>query len=376
MSGSATGGPTSWPTRVIDPHVHQWDPYSTPRLISGRARLLRPLPRIPRALGRLAPRADREFIGHPHHALKPYLPPDYRRDAGRLPVDTVVHVEAAWVGRDHRGSVDETRWVAGLPFGRGGAPALGAIVVDADPRWGDVGDVLDEHLEASALVRGVRHSLSHHTADVRVFEDDPHAASSPAFLRGFAAVAERDLSFELWLYSHQLRSVVPLVEEYPATTFVLNHYATPVGLFGPRGGIGSSRQRATLAATWAEDVARLAHLPNVVAKHSGLGMPLLGATPRRQLGEGSLDALTERAAPLVQHLHACFGPERTMWASNFPIDKPVLSLPATARILLDVLGSEANPELLFHDVAARTYRIDQTGATAAGPESPITEPRP
>lgn len=36
----------------------------------------------------------------------------------------------------------------------------------------------------------------------------------------------------------------------------------------------------------------------------------------------------------------------------------MLSLPATAQVLLDVLGSDAQPELLFHDVAARTYRLD------------------
>ena len=224
------------PEHVIDPHIHQWNPWSTPRQVSGLAKLLRPLPRVPRAVGLLAPRADREFVGHPHHILRPYLPPDYLRDTGSLPVRSVVHVEAGWHGDDPFAAVEETRWIAGLPFGRDGAPELGAVVVHADPRWPEIGRVLDAHLAASPLVRGVRHSLSHHDdAGVRSFEDDGAAVADPAFLKGFAAVAERGLSFELWLYSHQLPLVPTLLAEYPETTFVLDHYATPVGLFGPRG---------------------------------------------------------------------------------------------------------------------------------------------
>ena len=350
----------TWPARVVDPHIHQWDPFTTPRHTSRKARLLRPLPRVPRWLALLGPRADREFVGDPHHVMKPYLPQDYRRDAGELPVGSVVHVEAAWVGEDPMTSVDETRWVAGLPFGRDGAPDLGAIVAHVDPRWPEVGRVLDAHLAASPLVRGVRHSLAHHDGAVRSFEDDPAAAADPGFLRGFAAVAERGLTCELWLYSHQLAGVERLVAEHPGTTFVLDHYATPVGLLGPRGGTGSPAGRRSLLARWRDDVARLADHPHVVAKHSGLGMPVLGGTPRRQLGASSLGEVVDRVGPLVRHLHDCFGPDRTMWASNYPMDKPVLSLPATAQVLLDVLGSDAQPQRLFHDVAARTYRLDRS----------------
>jgi L-fuconolactonase len=346
---------STWPTRVIDPHIHQWDPFTTPRHSSGKAKLLRPLPRVPRLFGRLASRAEREFIGEPQALMKPYLPMDYRRDAGSLPVATVVHVEAAWVGEDLMSSVDETRWIAQLPFGEDGAPELGAIVVHADPRWPDVGRVLDAHLEASPLVRGARHSLAHHPGKVLSFEHDPQALASQALLKGFAAIAERGLSFELWVYGHQLPLVLALIEEYPETTFVLDHYATPVGIFGPRG--GSDQDRGALLASWQEDIAEVAAHRNVVAKHSGLGMPVLGGNPRRQVTESSLAQITDRAAPLVRHLHDCFGSERTMWASNYPMDRPVMSIPATAKVLLDVLGSDAEPQLLFHDVAQRTYRL-------------------
>ncbi|MGW0882340.1 amidohydrolase family protein [Streptomyces sp. NPDC002671] len=355
-----------WPTAVVDPHMHQWDPYRTPRHVTGRARLLRPVPRIPRALNRLVPRPDREFIGDPHHVLKPYLPSMYRHDVGDLPVSSVVHVEASWLGDDPMSSVDETRWVDSLPFGQDGTPNLGAIVVHADPRWDRLGEVLDAHLAASPLVRGVRQQVPHHPDPaVRCFDEAPAALADRAFIDGFAAIAERDLSFELWLYAHQLPTALHLVRTYPDTIFVLNHYATPVGLFGPRGHHTghTARDRAEILARWRDDLAALAQHPNVAAKHSGLGMPLLGNVPRHPYDVSSISELADRAAPLIRHLHDCFGPQRTMWASNYPIDKPGITAPGSAHILLDVLGSDADPQLLFHDVATRTYRVDHPGRT-------------
>ncbi|MFE9790018.1 amidohydrolase family protein [Nocardia salmonicida] len=345
---------------VIDPHIHQWDPFTTPRHATTMARLTRPIPRIPALAAHLASRADREFLGDPHHALKPYLPNTYLCDTGEVSVSSVVHVEAAWVGADPLASVDETRWVAALPFGRGGAPALGAIVVHTDPRWPNADAILDAHLAASPLVRGVRQSAAHHPdRGVRDFADTPDLLSDPLFLDGFAAIAERGLTFELWLYAHQLPTAQRLVRSYPETVFVLDHYATPVGLFGPRG-YHTGRtgwEPAEMLARWRDDLAELAEYPNVVAKHSGLGMPLLGGVPRHPYGITTAAELTDRAAPLIQHLHDCFGTNRTMWASNYPMDKPGITIPASAHLLLEVLGSDADPQQLFHDIAARTYRI-------------------
>jgi L-fuconolactonase len=352
---------TTWPDGIIDPHIHQWDPLSNPGLVTKEARAFRRIPRIPRALRWALPRADREFVGNPHHVLKPYLPLSYRADAGEVPVSTVVHIEAAWPHEPHDESVNETRWISSLPFGVDGAPKLGAIVARVDPRWSDAGDLLDEHLEASALVRGVRTSAANHPdPGVRNFEDAPRLWSDPAFLEGFSAVAERGLSFELWGYAHQLPDALGLVSAYPETTFVFDHYGTPVGLLGPRGtSTGrSDRERADQLARWRDDVSALAALPNVVAKHSGLGMPVVGGevrTPRTS----PLDArFVDTVAPLIRHLHDSFGADRTMWASNFPMDKPGIGIPASIALLIDVLGEDADLDLLLRDVARRTYRID------------------
>lgn len=348
------------PDGIIDPHIHQWDPFSTPNRVAREARLLRRLPRVPRWITRLQPRANREFVHDPHHVLRPYLPADYRSDAEPLRVDAVVHIEASWPAPEHLDTVDETRWVSALPWQQDGAPQLGALVVHADPRWPDVTEVLDAHLAASDRVRGVRCSATTHPdRGVLSFNEHPHLLADPDFVRGFAAIAERGLSFEIWTHAHQLPDAVVLATEYPQTTFVLDHYATPVGIFGPRGrGTGrTARERADLLARWRDDIAALAELPNVLAKHSGLGMPMLGAPPKRPITGATVGEVLDRCAPLIRHVHEVFGAQRTMWASNFPIDKPVHTIPASLELVTEALGSDADLDLLLRDVARRTYRL-------------------
>ncbi len=351
------------PDGVVDPHLHQWDPLTTTREVSREARLFRRFATVPRPLVRVLPQADREFVGDPTHVLKPYLPATYAADAAPLPVRQVVHIEAVWPHEPHLESVGETRWLESLPFGQDGLPRLGGIVVHVDPRWPDAGAVLDAHAEASDKVRGVRFSAAHHPDPrVRDFSDVPAIWSDPAFVDGFAAIAERGLTFELWGYSHQLPDALGLVDRYPGTTFVLDHLATPVGLLGPRGkhtGRYPHQVRDQLA-SWREDVAALAERPNVVAKLSGLGMPVLGGALRSRpldLADLSSAELVDTVAPLVRHVHAVFGSERTMWASNFPMDKPTLTLPATLGLVVEALGDEADLAALTRDVATRVYRL-------------------
>jgi L-fuconolactonase len=343
---------------VVDAHIHQWDPFTTPRVTSGAAKITRRAPRLLPLLVRMLPRASRDFVGDPHHMITPYLPGDYTADAAPLSVDAVVHVEAAWQARQPIDAVDETRWVSSLPFGENGAPKLGGIVVHADPSQPEAALVLDAHLEASPLVRGVRFSAAHSLdRGIMDFAKRPNMLSEPAFLRGFAAVAERGLSFELWFYAHDLPSAVKLASEYPGTTFVLDHYATPIGALAPCGSHTgtTAADRKSIYARWRDDIDRLAALPNVVAKHSGLGMPVLGLSPtnKRLPKEEFRDAI----APLVTHLDQAFGADRTFWSSNYPMDKPIISLPDTVWALRQILGDRFDESRMLRDNARRVYRI-------------------
>ena len=100
-----------------------------------------------------------------------------------------------------------------------------------------------------------------------------------------------------------------------------------------------------------EKAAPLAALPNVTAKHSGLGMPVLG------LGPLPREQFRDTIAPLVTHLDQAFGPQRTFWASNYPIDKPNVILPDSIWALRQILGGRFDEQLMLRDNARRVYRI-------------------
>lgn len=348
------------PTDIIDAHIHQWDPHATPREFSTLAKILRYLPLPVDLAARLAPLRDREFVGDPTAYLHPYLPADYRADLGDTAVSALAHVEVEWSGW----KPDETRWVASLPFGVD-TPALAAILGSADPAAADFGAVLDAHQSASPLFRGIRTMVAHHPdPDVKSFAAHDDALTAPAFLAGFEQLAERGLSFEAWVYSGQLPEVTALAERFPEVPIVLDHLGTPAGIFGPVGrDTGhTAAQRRGLFERWSDDLADLAAQPNVVAKVSGLMMPVLGHPIPRRGTSTPVSTLVERTGPLLAHALACFGTDRLIWGSNFPIDKPVTSLTGAVETVATGLadaGADADDlRKVFGGTAVRVYRID------------------
>lgn len=349
---------------VVDAHVHQWDPLTTPRDFSLLAKLFRYAPMSIDVAARLAPRRDREFVGDPDIYVRPYLPADYRADLGAVPVEALVHVEVEWAGKAPAAKADETRWVASLPFGVD-TPALGAIVGSGDPAAEGFAALIDAHQSASSLFRGIRTMVAHHPdPSVRSFCPVPGALTTKAFLDGFAVLAERGLSFDAWVYSHQLPEVTALAQRYPEVTIVLDHLGTPAGIFGPVGkrtGVNPGARRE-LFVRWRDDIATLATHPNVVAKVSGMAMPILGHPVPARGNPTPVPELLERAAPLLHHALDVFGAQRLIWGSDFPVDKPITSVGNSARVVVDVLadhgGGAAELDQIFRGNAQRVYGID------------------
>ncbi|WP_069164994.1 amidohydrolase family protein [Nocardia altamirensis] len=355
-------------TRIIDAHIHQWDPFATPRIFSGTAKLFRLLPVPVGAAAWLAPRCDREFSGDPGVFLSPYLPADYRSDAGDLPVDGIVHIEVGWAGKGPNDKAGETRWVASLPFGVD-TPRLAAIIGGGDPAAAGFPDLLDAHRSASPLVRGIRTMAAHHPdPGVRSFAKAENHLGSPAFLDGFAQLAEHELSFEAWVYSHQLPAVAELAKRYPQVPIVLNHLGTPAGIFGAVGkhtGTNPSLRRE-LFVRWRDDLAALATHPSVVAKVSGLTMPILGHPVPPRGAPTPVPVLLDRIGPMLEHAMDVFGADRLLWGSNYPVDRPITSIAnsveAVAAAVTGHGGGPAELARIFRDNARRVYRIDDENA--------------
>ncbi|MUL64588.1 hypothetical protein BOO86_08955 [Mycobacterium sp. CBMA 234] len=347
---------------IIDTHLHQWDPFTTPREASKFAPLYK---RAPRILGKVAPiildQGIREFIVTLQHVASKYLPAEYARDVAStagtvgVPVAAAVHIEAGW----HGDPVEETRWLETLPFGQASAPRLAAIVGRADPRTADFERVLDAHAEASSRFRGIRFLTSwHEDPGVKRWNPDRGVLASSEFLKGFAALAQRGLTFDAYVYSTQLADIEVLAAEYPETTIVLDHYATPVGWLGPMGkNTGTSASaRADIFERWKVALEAVAQHPNVVSKQSGIAFPMLGL---KNAGV-SRGELANRTAPMINHAVNVFGDRRIMFGSNFPVDKSIASYDTIVGVLADVLADRGEDVLrkVFHDNAIHIYRID------------------
>lgn len=341
---------------ILDAHIHLWDPRSTPRAVTPFVWALGAHPAALRRVARLlVPRPVQDFLGDPRFVLNPFLPADYRALAGPR-VGLYVHVEAGYVPVHKLGLAGESHWLASL----------------RDPPWGVVGAVdltspklgalLDTHHRENRRFRGVRDKLAHASAPGVMDWAPAKRSQKPAFRRGYALLGERGLSFDAFIYSTQLGELAQLAEAHPETPLVLCHMGTPVALEGPFGGCGeTAAERADIAARWRDGLLRLASLPHVHVKLSGMLMPVIGFGFHQRPESPSADELYERLGPHARFVLDAFGPERCMFGSNFPMD--AVSAPYGAwvatleRIMRDAqLDATAKQAVLF-DNARRFYRL-------------------
>lgn len=259
-------------------------------------------------------------------------------------------------GPDHLKSVGETEFVAG-ESARDPRHVIAGIVAHADLRHEDVAEILDEHESAArGLLRGIRHALSRADhpevltipgrAPVGLFEDRD-------FRRGVALLGERGLTYDTWHYHYQNPEFLALARAVPGTTMVLDHFGTPLGV-GPYGD-----QREEIFARWKSDIADLASCPNVVAKIGGLAMPDNGFGWNTADRPPTSDEFITAQRRWYEHTIECFGPDRCMFESNFPVDKFSLSYPVlwNAFKKMTTSFSESEKDAMFRGTAARVYSL-------------------
>ena len=155
------------------------------------------------------------------------------------------------------------------------------------------------------------------------------------------------------VYHQQIDELTRTARALPALSIVLDHYGCILGV-----GLYKHRGEATFAA-WHGSIAELAKCPNVSVKLGGLGMIVCGAHwHERPIPPGSAE-LAAAWRPYVEACIECFGPDRCMFESNFPVDKAMYSY----RILWNTFklltaGASAHERArLFHDTAAQFYDI-------------------
>ncbi|RLK33384.1 amidohydrolase family protein [Cupriavidus plantarum] len=256
-----------------------------------------------------------------------YLPDDYARDTARCPPAMTVHIEAEWARED---PVAETRWLMEVAEAHG-RPTV--VVGHAQLDREDVAEVLAGHA-ASPRMRGIRNK----PATVARREDARRGArgsmDDAQWRRGYALLARHGMSFDLQAPWWHLDQAADLARDFPRTQLILNHTGLP-----------SDRSEAGLQA-WRDAMSRLAREPNVAVKISGLGQPGRAWTQ-------------EDNVPVIRDAIDIFGPERCMFASNYPVDSLVASydtILAGFLAAIDRYGPSQRRGLL-HDNAVRIYRM-------------------
>ena len=258
--------------------------------------------------------------------------------------------------------VGETEFVNGIAAmsasgGYGGSRVCAAIVGYADLTLGAaVGEVLDAHMAASDRFRGIRHASGWDASDaVRNSHTNPKRGllADRAFGDGLRELGKRGLTFDAWLYHPQLPELTALARAFPEQPIVVDHFAGPLGI-GPYAG-----KRTEIFAAWKPNMAALAECPNVVAKLGGLAMPINGfGFHKRERPPGS-DELAAATRDYYLHAIDCFGPERCMFESNFPVDRQSCSYAVLWNSFKKIAAgfSPSEKAALFHDTAARVYRV-------------------
>lgn len=351
------------PIPIIDSHIHLWDPRRNPRTASPFVRLLGWNRDLLRAVPKMVlPEATLEFVGRLDYLIASYLPPQYAAEHGRHHVSGYVYVESTWEARGRLAAADETRWAERMAQHYDGqGPRLMGIVGAADLRRDDLPELLRAHREASPRFRGIRQKLAWSLSrGVMDFAEAPGLMGDPAWRRGFASLADHDLTFDAWLYLEQASELDDLLQARPAVRVVLDHLATPVAAGGPFAGRGEDEaSQARIRDQWRRAIERLARHPQLHVKLSGMFMPVVGWGLHGRTAPASVAQIRDALAPFVEHAIDCFGPQRCMLASNFPMDKVSLGFEQLYDAYMQLIARrpESEQRALLHDNARRFYDL-------------------
>lgn len=261
-------------------------------------------------------------------------------------------------------AVGETEFVQGIAAmsasGRYGRCQVAAgIVSHADLTLGEaVREVLEAHVAASPnRFRGIRHATGWHSSpDIRNSHSNPteHLMLDARFQAGFAVLVDMGLSFDAWFYHHQMPEFVALAKAFPNANIILDHFGGPLGI-GPYEG-----KPEDVYSAWRDSIAPLEECPNVSFKLGGINMKVNGFGWHQRDLPPSSDELVDRTAQYYDFCIRTFGANRCMFESNFPVDRESCSYNVLFNAFKKMTRglSPVERSQLFHDTAARVYRLE------------------
>ncbi len=297
---------------IVDAHHHLWDlnnehtKYSWLMVTEGEA-----------------------FFGDYAAIRKSYLLEDYIKDAENQNLIKSVHVQAE---HDDDKPVNETAWLQSLADNHS-SKLPNAIVAFADFSKNNIVEILDGHQEYKNT-RGIRQILSFNKEEPKYSHASEDFMKNATWVENFKNIRNRNLSFDIQIYKHQMKDAADLANKYDDVLFILNHTGEPC------------YQTEEYIQSWEENMKKLAKCENVAAKISGLGM----FDPQWTIDSTRI---------FVEKTIQIFGIDRCMFASNFPVDKIFNTFDNYWESFKEITKnySENDKKLLFSSNAEKFYRI-------------------
>lgn len=284
--------------RLVDSHVHHWNPAN--------------LEWYPH----LAPDFDVSALGvdGADGMKRRYNQSEYVQDARSWGLDKYIHVSATSGPRKY---LDETAWLAGL-----GAPLAGAIgTVDLHlPADEAVADL--KKITTSPLLKGIRNM------EIPDWQGD-------SFLQVLQALQDRKLVYDLVVHPHTVNQAISALTQFPELSVVVEHAGWPEST------MENERQ------SWLDGMTRLAALGRrVTCKLSGIAM-FTHSTEHLAVESWFRDVV------------GCFGIDRCMIGSNFPVDGVFGTFDNMFSSYLQVANSYGDQAVkaIFAENAERVYGI-------------------
>ncbi|HET7213722.1 MAG TPA: amidohydrolase [Terriglobia bacterium] len=245
---------------------------------------------------------------------------DYLKAGEGLEIEKTVHLEA---DVDEPYMLEETRHILALA---GQDNPLQGVVACGRPENPHFADYLDQ-IAGHPKLKGIRRVL--HTQPDEV-------GQSSLFAENVRLLAAYGLSFDICAQARQLPIAIRLIKDCPEVSFILDHCGNP-------------QVKEQVFDPWRRHIQEASKLPNVVCKVSGI----LANADRENWTPDDL-------RPYVEHVIECFGWDRVMFGSDWP----VCTLAAPLRKWVETLAAltrgagEEKQRKLFYENAARVYRLE------------------
>ena len=279
---------------IIDCHVHLWDP-----------RHFR-----------------MSWLDASRSINRPFGPVEFHEHTAGLSIEAIVFVEA---GLEPHYAALEPYWV--LERAQEDARIQGIVAAAPLEHGACARSYLQALAKIDPRIKGVRRL----TQD----EADANFCLRPDFVRGVQILPQFGLACDLCIRHWQLESTTELVRRCPQTQFMLDH-------------IGKPNIKEQVLEPWREQLRRLADLPNVMCKISGLAT-------EADHEHWKPDDL----APYVAHVLEVFGEDRVAFGGDWPV--ALLATPYRRWVeTLDALTahlSAAAKRKLWAENARRFYRL-------------------